>query len=172
MATLERVTMQAEAVALSLPGAMIRWRMRTGVIVFVALGTAALFGGVARAGCENSCTATAAAVNVTPPLDCATFTALPQTCDCSLLSQVRRRSLNYPTMSQSSRGVLPPSLRLQAPESVPRSKDSDNTIRRIRRPSGARRVGTLVPAEATAGFCKSAESRGHLGPVLSMKPVA
>jgi hypothetical protein len=52
------------------------------LVTFVILGVGVP---AARAGCPNTCEATAEAAVVTPPLTCATFEAIPQSCDCSLL---------------------------------------------------------------------------------------
>ena len=43
---------------------------------------------LARAGCPNTCTPVVGASRIEPPLDCATFTPLPQDCDCGLFVKV------------------------------------------------------------------------------------
>jgi hypothetical protein len=62
--------------------------MRGGAILLMVAGVGILAARAARAGCQNACSATAEPMAVTPPLDCATFQALPQTCDCALLVSV------------------------------------------------------------------------------------
>ena len=59
------------------------------MILLVVAGAGILGARAARAGCSNGCSATAEAITLTPPLDCATFQALPQTCDCALLVSVQ-----------------------------------------------------------------------------------